>query len=140
MKFTDFDPKTQQEIVDMLNNHLATILDILKDDGCLEPMLAIPDTKTLVGLQPADGACDIDVAHAHAVEILKKQQFSYGLFSYSTKIMVANGKTVDAVKTCIFTAKGEEVSFFSPFKVSGLFKKTVRIEKTILAGIAENVF
>ena len=41
----------------------------------------------------------------------------------------------------IFLQKnGIEVSFYTPFAVKGLFKKTINVEKSILAEIKENVF
>ena len=66
--------------------------------------------------------------------------FTYALFSYSTRIGLAAGGETDALKTYIFTQNGIEVSFYTPFTVKGLFKKTINVEKSILAEIKENVF
>ena len=50
MTFAEFDNTTQEKIIDLLNNHIATTADILKKDRCLIPMLMIPDSNQLVSL------------------------------------------------------------------------------------------
>ena len=45
----------------------------------------------------------------------------------------------DALKTCIIMSNGLEVSFFTPYKVKGLFKKTINIGETFLAELKEKV-
>ena len=140
MTFAELDHTTQEKIVDLLNNHIATTADILKQSRCLIPMLIIPDSNQLVSLQSKDGSVDVDKAYTAAVEKLKKEAFTYALFSYSTRVGLAAGGETDALKTCIFTQNGIEVSFFTPFAVKGLFKKTIHVEKSILAEIKENIF
>ena len=103
-------------------------------------MLMIPDSNQLVSLQSRDGSVDVDKAYATVVEKLKNEAFTYALFSYSTRIGLAAGGETDALKTYIFTQNGIEVSFYTPFAVKGLFKKTINVEKSILAEIKENVF
>ena len=46
----------------------------------------------------------------------------------------------DSAGIAVFTKNGIEVSFYTPFAVKGLFKKTINVEKSILAEIKENVF
>ena len=64
MKFSEIDSNVQDKIVDMLNNHIAATVNILKQDRHLIPMLMIPDTKQLVSLQSKDGTIDVDSAYA----------------------------------------------------------------------------
>ena len=140
MKFSELDTAVQESIIDLLNNHIASSADILKQDRCLIPMLMIPDSTQLVSLQSRDGSVDVDKAYATVVGKLKNEAFTYALFSYSTRIGLAVGGETDALKTYIFTQNGIEVSFYTPFTVKGLFKKTINVEKSILAEIKENVF
>ena len=140
MKFTELDTAVQESIISLLNNHIASTADIVKQDRCLIPMLMIPDSKQLVSLQSRDGYVDVDKAYTTVVGKLKDEAFTYALFSYSTRIGLAAGGETDALKTYIFTQNGIEVSFYTPFAVKGLFKKTINVEKSILAEIKENVF
>ena len=103
-------------------------------------MLMIPDTNQLISLQSKDDSVDVDKAYAHVVEMLKKENFAYAFFSYSTRVGLATGGESDALKTYIFTSNGTEVSFYTPFAIKGLFKKTINVEKTIFAEIKENIF
>ena len=140
MKFSELDTAVQESIIALLNNHIASTADILKQDRCLIPMLMIPDSNQLVSLQSRDGSVDVDKAYTTVVGKLKDEAFTYALFSYSTRIGLAAGGETDALKTYIFTQNGIEVSFYTPFTVKGLFKKTINVEKSILAEIKENVF
>ena len=140
MKFSEIDSNVQDKIVDMLNNHIAATVNILKQDRHLIPMLMIPDTKQLVSLQSIDGTIDVDGAYAAVINKLRNEDFTYALFSYSSKIGLVNGKVIDALKTYIFTKDGLEVSFYTPFEVKGLFKKVINVEKSMLAEIKENIF
>ena len=140
MKFSEIDSNVQDKIVDMLNNHIAATANILKQDRHLIPMLMIPDTKQLVSLQSIDGTIDVDGAYAAVINKLRNEDFTYALFSYSSKIGLVNGKVIDALKTYIFTKDGLEVSFYTPFEVKGIFKKVINVEKSMLAEIKENIF
>ena len=140
MKFSDLDNVTQEKMIELLNNHVAVTADILKQDRCLIPMLMISNTNQLVSLQSRDGSVDVDKAYALVIEKLKNETFTYALFSYSTRIGLAAGGETDALKTYIFTQNGIEVSFYTPFAVKGLFKKTINVEKSILAEIKEHIF
>lgn len=140
MTFAELDTTTQEKIIDLLNNHIASTANILKQDRCLIPMLMIPDTNQLVSLQSRDGAVDVDKAYTAVVGKLKHEAFTYALFSYSTRICLATGGETDAVKTYIFTHDGLEVSFYTPFAVKGLLKKSINVEKSILGEIKENIF
>ena len=140
MKFSELDTAVQESIIALLNNHIASTADILKQDRCLIPMLMIPDSNQLVSLQSRDGSVDVDKAYATVVGKLKDEAFTYALFSYSTRIGLATGGETDALKTYIFTQNGIEVSFYTPFTLKGLFKKTINIEKSILAEIKDNIF
>ena len=140
MNFSELDTAVQESIIDLLNNHIASSADILKQDRCLIPMLMIPDSNQLVSLQSRDGSVDVDRVYAAVVGKLKNEAFTYALFSYSTRIGLATGEETDALKTYIFTQNGIEVSFYTPFTVKGLFKKTINVEKSILAEIKENIF
>ena len=140
MNFAELDNTTRTEIIELLNGHIAATADILIQDRCLIPMLMIPDSNQLVSLQSMDGSVDVDKAYAFVVEKLKAEDFTYALFSYSTRIGLATGKESDALKTYIFTQEGLEVSFYTPFTVKGLFKKVINVEKSILAEIKENIF
>ena len=140
MNFSELDTAVQESIIDLLNNHIASTADILKQDRFLIPMLMIPDTNQLVSLQSRDGSVDVDKAYATVVGKLKNEAFTYALFSYSTRIGLATGEETDALKTYIFTQNGIEVSFYTPFTVKGLFKKSINVEKSILAEIKEHIF
>ena len=140
MTFAELDNTAQEKIVDILNNHIATTADILKQDRCLIPVLMIPDSNQLVSLQSRDGSVDVDKAYEAVVSKLKNESFTYALFSYSTRIGLAAGGETDALKTYIFTQNGIEVSFYTPFTIKGLFKKSINVEKSILVEIKENVF
>ena len=140
MTFAELDNTAQEKIVDLLNNHIATTADILKQDRCFIPMLMISDSNQLVSLQSRDGSVDVDKAYTAVVEKLKNEAFTYALFSYSTRIGLEAGGETDALKTYIFTKNGIEVSFYTPFAVKGLFKKTINVQKSILAEIKENIF
>ena len=140
MNFSELDTAVQERIIDLLNNHIASSSDILKQDRCLIPMLMIPESNQLISLQSRDGSVDVDKAYDAVVGKLKNEAFTYALFSYSTRIGFAAGGETDALKTYIFTQNGIEVSFYTPFAVIGLFKKTINVEKSILAEIKENVF
>ena len=140
MKFSELDTAVQESVIDLLNNHIASSADILKQDRCLIPMLMIPESNQLISLQSRDGSVDVDKAYDAVVGKLKNEVFTYALFSYSTRIGLAAGDETDALKTYIFTQNGIEVSFYTPFTVKGLFKKSINVEKSILAEIKENVF
>lgn len=140
MEFSELDTAIQEKIIELLNNHIATSANILKKDRCLIPMLMLPDTKQLVILQSRDGSVDVDKAYAAVVGKLKSEDFTYALFSYSTRIRLSAGGETDALKTYIFTQNGIEVSFYTPFVIKGLFKKTINVEKSIMAEIKEKIF
>ena len=140
MKFSDLDNVTQEKMIELLNNHVAVTADILKQDRGLIPMLMISNTNQLVSLQSRDGSVDVDKAYALVIEKLKNETFTYALFSYSTRIGLATGGESDALKTYIFTSNGIEVSFYTPFAIKGIFKKTINVEKTIFSEIKENIF
>ena len=140
MKFSELDTAVQEKIVDLLNHHIVATVDILKRDRCLIPMLTIPETSLLISLQAQDGTIDVDRAYAAVIGKLKNEDFTYALFSYSTRIGLATGGETDALKTYIFTKSGIEASFYTPFAVKGLFKKSINVEKSILAEIKEDVF
>ena len=86
MNFSELDTAVQESIIDLLNNHIASSADILKQDRCLIPMLMIPDSNQLVSLQSRDGSVDVDRAYDAVVGKLKNEAFTYALFSYSTRI------------------------------------------------------
>lgn len=140
MTFAELDTATQDKIVDLVNSHIAFTANILKQDRCLLPMLMISDTNQMVSLQSRDGSVDVDRAYASVVGMLKNEAFTYALFSYSTRIGLATGGETDALKTCIFTKEGLEISFYTPFSVKGLFKKVINVEKSILGDIKEHIF
>lgn len=139
MKFEDLDADIRNHIIELLDNHIAISVDILKQDHCLSPMLMIPDSKQLISLQPKGENTDVDKAYAFVVEKLKREAFSYALFSYSTQIGLSSGIT-NALKTYIFSSTGIEVSFFTPYTLKGKLKKSIQLEKTILFEYKENVF
>lgn len=45
MKFNEIEENVQNEIVDLLNNHLQASLDIVRKDKVLEPLLVIKGKK-----------------------------------------------------------------------------------------------
>ncbi|MBR2971065.1 MAG: hypothetical protein IKC48_04660 [Clostridia bacterium] len=139
MKFSELDTAVQELIVNALDKHIAVTADILKQDRSLIPMLMIADSNKLISLQPKDGKTDVDKAYAVAIEMLKKENFTYAIFSYSTRICTTPNDITDALKTCIIMSNGLEVSFFTPYKVKGLFKKTINIGETFLAELKEKV-
>ena len=140
MNFSDIDVEVQEKILELLNNHIATSVDIIKTDHILLPMLILFDSRQLFSLQAKDDKTDVDKAYSFVVDKLKKESFSYALFSYSTQIEFENGKISSAIKTYIFTAQGIEVSLYTPYSLKGLLRKSINIGKTIFGGIKEHVF
>lgn len=140
MEFSNLDVELQEQIITALNSHLEISADIIKKDRYLLPMLLIPESKQLIGLQSKDGSVDVEKAYFRALELLRKENFKYALFSYSTRIGLADGGETAALKTCVFTAGGLAVSFFTPYSIKGFIKKSIVFEKTIFSEIKENVF
>lgn len=144
MNFADIEMSVQGEIIDLLDEHIATSAEIIKEDKCLLPMLRIveenSDSNQLVCLQPADGNIDVDKAYSFVLQKLKNLNYTYALFSYSTQIGLATGNVSDAIKTVIFTSGGIAVSFYTQYSLKGVFKKTITFEKTMLGEVEENVF
>ena len=140
MNFTDINVEAQAKVLELLNEHIATSVDIIKADHILLPMLIIFDSRQLFSLQPKNDETDVDKAYAFVVDKLKKESFSYALFSYSTQIELENSKISNAIKTYIFTAQGIEISFYTPYSLKGLLRKSINVEKTIFGGIKEHVF
>lgn len=142
MDFNEIDKEIQNDILTLLNNHINSCQDILRTDKYLEPMLVIyyenknPD---LIGLQPESGSSDMDQALNVVLEQLRKTNFMYSIFSYSTQIILDNKKTT-ALKTYVFTNTGLTNIFFNPYEVKGLFKKSITIDKPILKNTIENIF
>lgn len=140
MQFAELDGAVREKIIEALTDHIVVVADILKKDRCLMPMLMVSGTKQLMSLQAQDGSVDVDRAYARVVELLKTENFGYALFSYSTRIGLASGRETDALKTHIFTSDGMEVSFYTPYTVKGIFKKSVSFEKNIFDQIKEGIF
>ncbi len=142
MDFKDFEVSVQNDIIELLNEHVATSAEIIRDDKCLLPMLMIKgedsDSNQLVCLQPADGNIDVDKAYCFVLQKLKALPFTYALFSYSTQVGLATGGISDAIKTVIFTSQGAAVSFYTPYSLKGVFRKTLTLEKSMLGEIEEN--
>lgn len=103
-------------------------------------MLMIPDSNQLISLQSKDGNPDVDKAYAFTLQKLSTENFTYALFSYSTRIGLSQGNETDALKTYVFTSEGIEASFYTPYTLKGILKKSVNIEKTIFHELKENVF
>lgn len=140
MKFAELDTTVQKRLVELLNNHIATSVDIINQDSCLISMLMIPDSNQLISFQPKDGNTDVDKAYAFVVEKLKKENFTYALFSYSTQLCLSSGSVTDASKNYIFTSDGIEIAFYTPYTLKGIFKKSINIEQTIFSELKENIF
>lgn len=143
MDFKDINIDVQNKIVDILNNHIAAVVGILKEDKFLEPMMRINanDSKdTLISLVSEDGSIDVDRALETSINRLKVTEFNYALFSYSTQIGLSPTKIMDALKTYIFIKDGLTVAFYTPYEFKGLFKKNINIERTLLAEVIENIF
>ena len=143
MDFKDINIDAQNKIVDILNNHIAAVVGILKEDKFLEPMMRINanDSKdTLISLVSEDGSIDVDRALETSINRLKVTEFNYALFSYSTQIGLSPTKIMDALKTYIFIKDGLTVAFYTPYEFKGLFKKNINIERTLLAEVIENIF
>ena len=136
------DKEIQNDILALLNNHINSCQDILRTDKYLEPMLIIyyeDKNPDLIGLQPESGSSDMDQALNVVLEQLRKTNFMYSIFSYSTQILLDNKKTT-ALKTYVFTNTGLTNIFFNPYEVKGLFKKSITIDKPILKNTIENIF
>lgn len=144
MNFQDIPNEITDKVLELLNNHLALSASNLSKDKCVLPMLMTqgnkPDSNNLMSLQPKNGQIDVDAALAVAIELLKKTDFEFALFSYSTQIGLSNGKLTNALKTFIFTENGLTIVFFTPYKISGFLKKKVDYEKSILGEIIDNIF
>lgn len=129
MEFSNLDVELQEQIITALNSHLEISADIIKKDRYLLPMLLIPESKQLIGLQSKDGSVDVEKAYFRALELLRKENFKYALFSYSTRIGLADGGETDVLKTCVFTADGLAVSFFTPYSIKGFIKNQLFLKK-----------
>lgn len=140
MDFYDIDTGLQKDILSLLNDHISISTEIIKADHQLLPMLALPDSKQLFSLQPKGEKTDVDKAYASVINKLKTEVFSYALFSYSTKVVLENGKASDVIKTVVFTSSGLEFSFFTPYVLKGFFKKSIEIQQTIFGEIKEKFF
>ena len=143
MNFKDINIDVQNKIVDILNNHIAAVVGILKEDKFLEPMMRINTNEpndTLISLVSEDGSIDVDKALEASINRLKVTEFNYALFSYSTQIGFSPTKIMDALKTYIFIKDGLTVAFYTPYEFKGLFKKNINIERTLLAEVIENIF
>ena len=57
-----------------------------------------------------------------------------------SEVSFDKSKISNAIKTYIFTAQGIEVSFYTPYSLKGLPRKSINVEKTIFGGIKEHVF
>ena len=139
MIFSDLDKKVQKEILKLLHNHIAISSEIIKKDRFLMPMMCLPEKNKLIGLQSRDGKIDIEKAYAHAVKTLKKENFSYALFSYSMPSSITTGPIKGVLKTHVFTGNGLDVSFNTYYVVKGMLKN-FSIEKSVFNEIKENVF
>jgi hypothetical protein len=143
MDFSDIKQEIQEKFLALLESHLSISKTNLESDNCVLPFLMTtgetPDSNVLMGLQPQNGKTDVDVALQVALQILKTKDFEVALFSYSTKIGSGDGKFTDALKTYIFDKSGLSVVFFTPYKLSGLFRKKVAYEKSIIGEIIENI-
>lgn len=140
MHFTDLDNATQQNILQLLDNHISVAAAILEQDRCLLPMLVMPDLKQVINLQPEDDNVDVDKAYAHVIDYLKAGTFTYALFSYSTRIGLASGKETDALKIHVFSSSGVDAAFYTPYTLKGLFRKSVLFDKTIFSELKEHIF
>ena len=103
------------------------------------PMMCLPEKNKLIGLQSRDGKIDIEKAYAHAIKTLKKEKFSYALFSYSRPLSITTGPIKGVLKTHVFTGNGLDVSFNTYYVVKGMLKN-FSIEKSVFNEIKENVF
>ena len=139
MIFSDLDKKVQKEILELLHNHIAISSEILKKDRFLMPMMCLPEKNKLIGLQSRDGKIDIEKAYAHAIKTLKKENFSYALFSYSRPLSITTGPIKGVLKTHVFTGNGLDVSFNTYYVVKGMLKN-FSIEKSVFNEIKENIF
>lgn len=144
MNFQDIPNETTDKVLELLNNHLALSASNLSKDKCVLPMIMTqgsePNSNNLMCLQSRNGQTDVDVALSVAIEQLKKINFEFALFSYSTQIGLSNGKLTDALKTYIFVKSGLTIVFFTPYKISGFIKKKVDYDKSIIGEIIDNVF
>lgn len=143
MEFKDLDVAVQQQIADLLQTRLTTLETNVKKYKSIVPVLMVDgedeESNILATFQSGDGG-DVDKALAKAVEELTKLNFIAATFSYSTQIGVDGGSLRDAVKNYIILKNGLTVVFFTPYRVSGLFKKQVAYEKSMIGEIIPDIF
>ena len=60
MNFTDINVEVQAKVLELLNEHIATSVDIIKADHILLPMLIIFDSRQLFSLQHKNDETDVD--------------------------------------------------------------------------------
>ena len=136
MEFTELPEQMQDEFIQLLTNHIDATDKILCKHKFLFPMLRIhyadAQLNEVIGLQQRDGKIDVDTAYIAAKAFLKNKDFECALFSYSTQIVVSNGRLTDALKTTIIMKSSLASEFFTPFSISGIFKKKVTFAKSLL--------
>lgn len=144
MKFQDIPNEITEKALSILDKHLEISTSNLLKDKCILPMLMTisknPNYNNIMSLLPQNGQVDVDLALSKAIKELKKIDFEYALFSYSTKIGLRNGNLTNALKTYIFVKNGLTMVFFTPYKISGFIKKKVNYEKSIIGEIVDNIF
>lgn len=94
----------------------------------------------VIGLISQDGRIDVDRAYDKAIYILKNLSFERALFSYSTKAVTSDGRTVDAVKTILIDKSGTALIVFTPCIYTGFLKKKVEFQNHVFGGAIENIF
>ena len=144
MNFQDIPNEITDRVLDLLNTHLELSSANLAKDKCVLPMMVTwgdaPNSNNVMSLQSQSGQVDVDKALSVAIEQLRKIDFEFALFSYSTQIGLSNGSLTNALKTYIFVKSGLTVVFFTPFKLSGFIKKKVAYDKSIIGEVIENIF
>ena len=138
MEFNYLPSDVQAEFASVLHEHITNAEKILKSDKCILPMLAIyaddPAENELIGLQPAGKNADTDAA-------FNGKQFKTAVFSYSTQIVLKEDNVLyDVVKTYIMKKEGTAAIFYTPYYISGFFKKKVLYKSTIIDEITDNFF
>ena len=139
MLFSELDATVRQDITALLNAHIEASAEILEEDGYIPPMLLFPDTEALSDFSEIEEDIDEDTAYAVTIEALSGEDFSYAVLSFSTTILL-RGEETEALKTFIFSGDGLECLFYTPYTISGGFRKTVQLQKTVIFDVRENVF
>ena len=145
MEFGDLPPQTQDAFMRILGKHLEVTQFNLEKDKILFPILAFinPDGSTgqVIPLQPPMAPqINPEASLDAAIHILGNSFFEKAFFSCSTRIKVAGGEAVEAIKTVLFDVSKVAATFYTPYEFQGLVNKKLMYGKNIFNGVTQDFF